>query len=225
MIGGIRFKVCGLRTLVDAELADQIGADFLGFIFHPKSSRHLSLLQWKAMAPRLPERKRVAVSVVPTVDELEGWRDAGFDAFQVHFPFDASEEVVAGWSAAVGRERLWLAPRLPPGTPFPLTLLRHASTVLLDTYARDAYGGTGATGDWPAFRRLAKEQADHTWILAGGLSPANIGEALAASGARFVDVNSGVETAPGIKDPAKLRAFALALHRARQPGSDPAYPE
>ena len=224
MVGGIRFKVCGLRTLVDADLADQIGADFLGFIFHPRSPRHISLVQWRAMVGRLPERKRVAVSVMPTVDELKSWSDAGFDAFQTHFPLDTPEETIAAWSEAVGRDRLWLAPKVPPGTALPPALLAHAKTILVDTYSKDAYGGTGTTGDWPGFRELRETNPGHTWILAGGLSPENIADALKVSAARFVDVNSGVEASPGIKDPAKLRAFALALHRARRPGEDPAYP-
>jgi len=67
MIDGIRLKICGLTALVDAEFVDRAGADALGFILYPKSPRHLSLLQYKAMAPRLPAgRKRVAVMVEPS---------------------------------------------------------------------------------------------------------------------------------------------------------------
>ena len=66
MIDGIRFKVCGLTSLVDAEFADRCGADYLGFIFYPKSPRFISLEQFRAMAPRLPDRRKVAVSVEPT---------------------------------------------------------------------------------------------------------------------------------------------------------------
>ncbi len=221
MISDTRFKICGLRALADAELADQIGADFLGFIFYPKSPRYITLPQWQAMAERLPKGRRVAVSVTPTSDELKAWRDAGFDAFQVHFPPDISERAVAEWSELVGRDRLWLAPRLPPGSTLPPSLLPYAKTVFVDTFAKDAHGGTGIPGDWGAFRLLREAHPDHTWILAGGLTPANIAEALTASGARFVDVSSGVEAAPGIKDPAKLRAFAQSLRRARESGSDP----
>ncbi|MGH8017065.1 MAG: phosphoribosylanthranilate isomerase, partial [Opitutaceae bacterium] len=179
---------------------------------------------WQAMAGRLPERKKVAVSVAPTFEELKTWRDAGLDAFQIHFPLDTSVDIVAEWSELVGPDRLWLAPKLPPGSTLPSALLQYAKTVLVDTFAKDVYGGSGIAGDWDAFRALRETHPDHTWILAGGLSPANITEALAASGARFVDLSSGVEAAPGIKDPAKLRAFVLALHRARRPGADPSHP-
>ena len=74
--------------------------------------------------------------------------------------------------------------------------------------------GTGRTGDWGKFRRHREAHPTHAWILSGGLNPANIGEALVETGARSVDVNSGVESAPGVKDPAKLRAFAEALRAA-----------
>ena len=70
MIDGIRFKVCGLTSIVDAEFVDRCGADYLGFIFHPESPRNITLAQYHAMAPRLPERRKVAVSVEPTVDAL-----------------------------------------------------------------------------------------------------------------------------------------------------------
>ena len=79
MIDGIRFKVCGLTSLVDAEFADRCGADYLGFIFHRSSPRRISLEQFRAMAPRLPDRRKVAVSVEPTIEELASQRDAGFD--------------------------------------------------------------------------------------------------------------------------------------------------
>lgn len=211
MISGIRLKVCGLTTLVDAEAADAIGADFLGFIFVEKSPRRITLAQWRAMAGRLPPRRKVAVMLMPTVDDLRTWSDAGFDAFQVHFPLETTDEVLAGWSAAVGRERLWLAPKLPPGTAFPGRVLAHADTILWDTFSAGSYGGTGRTGDWDGFRAARLAFPETTWILAGGLGPANVAAALAATGARVIDVNSGVEISPGIKDPAKLKALAAAI--------------
>src|SRR5690242_11472150 len=114
MIDGIRFKVCGLTSLVDAEFADRCGADYLGFVLYPKSPRHLSLAQFRAMVPRLPDRRRVAVMVSPSTDELAAAIDTGFDYFQIHFPIETPAGELAAWSAAVGRKRLWLAPKLPP---------------------------------------------------------------------------------------------------------------
>src|SRR5215211_443077 len=106
MIDGIRFKVCGITSLVDADFADRCGADYLGFILYRKSSRYVALAQYQAMAPRLPERRKVAVSVEPTLGDLAAMRDAGFDYFQVHFAFDTPESTVATWSRLVGVDRL-----------------------------------------------------------------------------------------------------------------------
>ncbi|HVU23606.1 MAG TPA: phosphoribosylanthranilate isomerase [Opitutus sp.] len=214
MIDGIRFKVCGLTTLVDAEFADRCGADYLGFILYPKSPRFVSPTKYAAMARLLPDRKRVAVSVEPTTAELAAMAAAGFESFQVHFRAETPLATIAGWSEQVGPERLWLAPRLPPGSDVPAELLPLAKTFLLDTFEAGAFGGTGKTGDWGKFARHRAAHPGKTWILAGGLSADNVGEALQASGARFVDVNSGVEAAPGVKDHDKLKRFVVALHRA-----------
>lgn len=214
MVDGIRIKVCGLTSLVDAEFADRCGADYLGFILYPKSPRHLSLETFAAMRPRLPDRKKVAVTVEPSPADLARLAAAGFDAFQVHFRADTPVATVAAWAETVGVSRLWLAPKLPPEAEVPPALLPFAAHVLLDTFAADKFGGTGQTGDWPKFARHRALHPDRTWILSGGLSPETIGPALQASGARFVDVNSGVESAPGVKDHARLRAFVVALHRA-----------
>jgi phosphoribosylanthranilate isomerase len=214
MIDGIRLKVCVLTSLVDAEFADRCGVDYLGFIFYPKSPRHISLETYRAMAARLPERKKVAVSVEPTLAELAEMSSAGFEFFQIHFRHELPATAIASWAETVGVERLWLAPKLPPGTDVPAALLPLAKSFLLDAFHAEKFGGTGATGDWTKFARHQQKHPEKTWILSGGLAPENIGEALRASGARFVDVNSGVESAPGVKDHAKLKSFAVALHRA-----------
>ncbi len=207
MIHGIRIKVCGLTTLADAVWADQCGADFLGFIFYPPSPRGTTLTQFRLMHPSLPAGKTVAVSVSPTVDELRAFAGAGADFFQVHFPAETPLATVTAWSQAVGPDKLWLAPKLPPGTDVAAGLLPLAGTFLLDTFHAEKFGGTGATGDWAKFARHQQAHPERTWILSGGLNPDNIAAALQASGAKFVDVNSGVESAPGVKDPAKVRAF------------------
>lgn len=215
MIDGIRLKVCGLTALVDAEFAGRCGADYLGFILYPKSPRHISLATFRAMAAHLPERRKVAVSVEPTPAELDAMTAAGFDFFQIHFRHDLPTATIAGWLAAAGAERLWLAPKLPPGVDVPAALLPFANFFLLDTFHAGKFGGTGETGDWPKFARHQQTHPQKTWILSGGLNPENIGEALRASGARFVDVNSGVESAPGVKDHAKLKRFVVRLHEGR----------
>jgi phosphoribosylanthranilate isomerase len=214
MIGGIRLKVCGLTSLVDAEAADAIGADYLGFILHPKSPRHVSLAQFEAMAPRLPPRKKVAVVVEPSTDELTAIKAAGFDFVQLHFANETPFFMAALWLDVIPPDMLWLAPRVPPGKDFDLAFVPLADTILLDTYHPDVFGGSGHTGDWKTFAWHRTKFKKVNWVLAGGLNAENIGDAIAATGAQIVDVNSGVESAPGRKDTAKLNAFAAALARA-----------
>ncbi len=215
MIDGVRFKVCGLTSLVDAEFADRCGADYLGFIFAPQSPRALLLAQYTAMESRLPARRRVAVVVEPSAAELRALTAADFDFFQVHFRTETDPGRIREWSEIAGPDRLWLAPKLPNNINVEPEWVPLAQYFLLDTFHAEKFGGTGVTGDWPKFERhrLAHPQAH--WILSGGLNAGNVGEAVARTGAKFVDVNSGVESAPGVKDQEKLKAFVVALHRAQ----------
>jgi len=214
MINGIRLKVCGITSLVDADAADAVGADYLGFIFYPKSPRWVSQPQMLAMKERLPPRKQVAVSVEPTAADLARQAELGFDFFQVHFNPQTPVPVIASWADVVGRERLWLAPRLPTGVNVYPEILPLADTFMLDTFHPEKMGGTGVTGDWAKFRQHREANPAKSWILSGGLNHQNVAEAVTASGARWLDVNSGVEQAPGIKSPARLQAFVLSLHNA-----------
>lgn len=211
MVNGTTLKVCGITSAGDAEAAAAIGADFLGFIFHANSPRAITAEQFESMRGRLPAAKKVAVVVSPTTGQLAGLATQGFDTFQVHFKADEPMHHIAGWAEAVGAERLWLAPKLPPEADVAAELLGVTDTFLLDTYHPDKFGGTGETGDWAKFKRHQDHHHGHTWILSGGLNAENVHGAIAASGARFIDVNSGVESAPGRKDRTKLRALAFAL--------------
>jgi phosphoribosylanthranilate isomerase len=213
MINGIQFKVCGLTSLGDAEFADRCGADYLGFILYPASPRGVTLAQFDAMQGKLPPRKKVAVCVTPTVAELQAFAAAGANLFQIHFPHDTSLETLDAWSQAVGPDKLWLAPRLPPQLDVAPAWLPLAGTFLLDTFHAGKFGGTGQIGDWRKFAQHQKAHPQKTWILSGGLNPENIGDAIRQSGAHFVDVNSGVESAPGVKDHAKIKMFAAAVQR------------
>lgn len=211
MINGITLKVCGITSADDAQAACGVGADCLGFIFHAQSPRALTAEQYASLRPALPPARRIAVVVSPAPGHLAGLGTLGFDAFQVHFRADEPLHHIADWAQAVGTSRLWLAPRLPPEADVAAELLGVAETFLLDTYHPEKFGGTGETGDWAKFKRHQDAHHGHTWILSGGLNPENVHGALAASGARFIDVNSGVESAPGKKDRSKLRALAFAL--------------
>lgn len=215
MTDGVSLKVCGLTNQADAEFAAQAGADYLGFILHPDSPRYLSLAQFGSFAPALPKGRKVAVAVEPSPAQLVEMSAAGFDFFQVHFRHDLPLSAVAGWAQAVGVDRLWLAPKLPPGISVPAAILPLTRTFLFDTYHVRKFGGTGETGDWNKFKRHRRLHPKKTWILSGGLNPVNISDALRQSGARFVDVSSGVESAPGVKDHGKLQRLVEKLHERR----------
>lgn len=212
MIDGVRLKICGLRRVADARLAAELGADFLGFILYPKSPRFLGFEEWSRLSPELPPGpKRVAVMVEPDAEALARARAAGFERFQIHARHDLSLDRVRAWSESVGANLLWLAPKRAPGVAFPSAWMELADTFLIDTYHADGFGGSGRTGDWAGFAELMHLHPAKTWILAGGLSPANIAEARRLGGAVFFDANSGVEDAPGEKSTDKLRALAAAL--------------
>lgn len=201
----VAVKICGLTREADVDLALELGADYCGFIVYPKSPRGLSFARAAELSARVPEGRRVLVDVATGTDELERRRDAGFDYFQIHAGLNLGLASLAAWSGLVGRERLWIAPRLKPEDAFPQAVLEFADTVLLDTYHKDQVGGTGETGDWAGFAKLRQNHPLANWVLAGGLNPGNVLDAVAATGAERVDISSGVESEPGIKNPEKLR--------------------
>ena len=211
MIDGVRLKVCGIRTRAEAEAAAGLGADFLGFILYPASPRYLPLESFATVSQGVSGPAKVAVCVTPTAAELAAVQAAGFDRFQVHFRADTLLATVASWAETVGVDRLWLAPKLLPAADLPAGLRPLAETFLLDTFDPDKFGGTGRTGDWGKFARHQRAHPEKTWVLSGGLGPENIRDALQLSGARVVDVNSGVESAPGVKDLGKLQALVRAM--------------
>ena len=201
----VTLKICGITSATDAHAAVEAGASYLGFIFHPASPRAITREQFVAWRDQLPSgAKRVAVVVEPTLVTLAELLELGIDAFQVHFEPTLASRAVPQWAEAVGPARLWLAPKLPPSMDVAPEWLPLAGTFLLDTYSPDKFGGTGKTGDWEKFQRHRLTHPGKTWILSGGLNPQNLASALSATGATFVDVNSGVESAPGKKDRAKL---------------------
>ncbi len=212
MINGIRFKVCGLTRAQDARAAAALGADFLGFIQYPKSPRYLPLADYLKLKAELPSGvPRVAVMVEPSLSELMKVESAGFDRVQIHFNANLPLVRIREWSELVGAAKLWLAPKLPPDSDVSESLIPLADTMLLDTFEAEGFGGSGKTGDWGKFARHRAAFPGKTWVLAGGLSPDNVAAAIAGSGADFVDVNSGVESSPGVKDIEKIVRLAEVL--------------
>jgi len=207
----VRVKVCGLAREADVDAALEAGADYFGFIVYPSSPRAVSMERARELAARVPPGRRVLVDVETGTDDLAERVGGPFDWFQMHANLEVGLATLAAWSGLVGRERLWIAPRLPPRETFPQAVLSFADTVMVDAYSPERFGGTGETSDWDRFADLKTLHPKHRWILAGGLGPANVADAVAATGADAVDLNSGLEQEPGVKDPAKLAAAFRAL--------------
>jgi phosphoribosylanthranilate isomerase len=212
MIGGVKVKVCGLTRLSDAKGAASMGADFLGFIFYPKSPRFLALNEYQKFQSELPDLPKVAVTVLPDSDQLNALLQAGFDYYQIHFPLTGPyRQQIEEWSRQVTPEKLWLAQKVGPEEEFDENLLPYANTFLWDTYQKGAFGGTGKVGDWEGFGQVSRKSPDKNWVLAGGLNPGNVREAIEKTGTKQVDLNSGVEKSPGVKDLNKLEQVRIAL--------------
>ncbi|MGZ0655008.1 phosphoribosylanthranilate isomerase [Coraliomargarita sp. W4R53] len=201
----MQIKVCGLTREEDVDLALSLGADYCGFILYPKSPRGLSLERAAELSARVPAGKRVMVDVATAPEALARYRDAGFDYFQIHCATHTEVATLAEWSSIVGKERLWLAPRVAPEDAFPVATMDFADTILVDTFAKAQIGGTGQVGDWSRFNRLKAAYPQAHWILAGGLSPDNVRSAVTSTTSEHLDINSGIESQPGIKDPDKMR--------------------
>lgn len=203
----VKVKVCGITRVDHARMALDLGVEFIGINLYAPSPRSVSLYKARKLIECIPKGKRVVVDVAPAARTLQSYQTMGFDYFQIHFDLTVPLSNVSEWSDIVGSKRLWLAPRIPPKKPFPKKILACAETFVIDTYHKGGYGGSGQTGNWARFYKLQKQYPDKTFILAGGLSPDNIARALACTKATYVDVNSGVESAPGLKDLDRLRAF------------------
>ena len=205
-------KVCGITRESDVETCLAAGVRWIGINLYEPSPRSVTLERAQELFAVIPAGQRVLVDVDPGIQRLQSCKTAGFDRFQLHFkPDDLSISTLQSWADLLGPENLWLAPKLPPTTDFPTDLLAFAGTIVLDAYSKDAFGGTGKTGNWSLFRKLRIAHPNHIWILAGGLNPENIRDAVQATGTEAVDLNSGIETAPGLKDSAKLQSALQAL--------------
>ncbi len=213
---GVLIKICGLRRPADARAAMALGADFGGVIGHPASPRYLELRSEAPLLAEIPEGRRVWVSVEPAPEEVESALDRGFDFVQVHFDPQGGFDPVSA-SKRFGAERLWLAPRLADPRKFQEAWIDAAEVFLIDGFAPDRMGGTGRRVEGEAFAELVRRYPGCQFVIAGGISPENVGEVLRVSGASQVDVNSGVEASPGVKDPVRLRNLFAAVREGAGP--------
>ena len=205
-------KVCGITRSEDAQHAISLGASYIGFIVFEGSPRCIDPEQAKRIWTQIDQgmARSVVVDVDPDPSRLAEIEKLGFDFFQLHFPSSTDPKRVSQWSEKVSPERLWLAPRTHPSEPFPEQFLPYGDTFLQDSYCPDKFGGTGQVSDWDGFESLQSKFPSKRWILAGGLNPENISVALSATGAVHVDLNSGIESSPGLKDQVKMkRMFSI----------------
>jgi phosphoribosylanthranilate isomerase len=211
-----QIKICGITRIEDALCAAESGADAVGFIFHEASPRHIAPGRAQEIIAALPaELVTVGVFVNRDADEVARTVDlCGLDLIQLHG--DESPEYCRRFPP----ERVIKAvfPRVPEELPaFDAYEVR---AFLVD--ARDAgrYGGTGKRADWELATRLGKS---HPLILAGGLDIGNIGEALSAVAPGAVDINSGCERTPGIKDHDRMKRIIGLIRNEEKGGQLPIF--
>ncbi|HEV8268178.1 MAG TPA: hypothetical protein VGR00_08100 [Thermoanaerobaculia bacterium] len=198
-------KICGLTREEDVACAVAAGADALGFIFSPRSPRRLDVDR----AERLASGAK-GTNVVPVF--------SGNELAEVRAVVERLRPAAVQWNDAPNAEvaalgvPLWQVVRM--GADDPGTAMAWPSDAFLfDTSVRGEAGGTGKTFDWGALKGLRR---DRRWILAGGLRPENVLEAIEEVAPDDVDVASGVEAAPGIKDASRVRAFVESVRRGRK---------
>lgn len=208
-------KICGLSTDRTLQAAVDAGADYVGLVHFPKSPRHLSLPRALRLAQSLPDSVHAVILLVnPDLALLQQVRD-DFGQIIVQLHGHETAEDIASWRAATHLE-FWKA--LPAITPRSLSkaepYLQCASHILFDTPPpanAELPGGNGAIGNWPIFADFAP---DYDWGLAGGLTPDNVADAIQTTHAPLVDVSSGVEDEPGVKNVDKIAAFCQAVKSA-----------
>ncbi len=210
----VRVKICGITKLEDLHVAVEAGADALGFIVDvPQSPRNLSIDEAKRLMKETPILiKRVAVTVFRDVDQiLRIYDELKPDAIQVHGGSLAGKQMhkilghipIIRAINIVSREDLKRA----------LIEAEFFDAILADSHVPGKYGGTGITHDWILSRKLREMIRPKPLILAGGLKPENVREAILLVKPFAVDVSSGVERKPGIKDRDKIISFIKEVRR------------
>lgn len=215
-------KICGNTSLDDALVAAEAGADALGFVFAP-SPRQVTAAQAAAIVAKLPESiEKIGVFVDASLEEIASTvRACGLTGVQLHF--DAAPEL-----AARLRERFGAGLRILRVAHFEAAFAEDLAAriagyeqdpsvdaVLMDSRTATARGGTGVAFDWEEAGRTVFGGREKL-IAAGGLTPANVAEAIATLRPWGVDAVSGVESAPGRKDAAQVRAFIANARAARR---------
>lgn len=207
----VKVKICGITNWVDARRACEAGADFLGFNFYPRSPRYVDPATARAIVSRLPEHVAAVGVFVNEKEEsmLSTARAVGLDYLQLHG--DESPALVSRLRrsfAVVKAVRVRKSFRAAE-----LRRFKDASAILLDGFDRRLRGGTGKTFDWSRARGTRRRLRI---FLAGGITAENVRDAVRAVQPYAIDVCSGVEAAPGKKDPAKIKALMRAVNGAHR---------
>ncbi|HZO82431.1 MAG TPA: phosphoribosylanthranilate isomerase [Candidatus Binataceae bacterium] len=202
---GVRVKICGVTLPEDADMAASLGADMIGINFYPPSPRCLPIERAAQVVDAVGRRARlVGVFVNAERAYIRERLDAlGLDLLQFHG--DEDDDALAGWPVPVIR-----ALRLRGSSEPPALASVKADYVLVDTFHPALYGGTGRARPLQSLHGLDLKRV----FISGGLTPDNVAEA-AALRPYAVDVASGVESAPGVKDPDKLRSFVANAKSSR----------
>jgi phosphoribosylanthranilate isomerase len=201
-------KICGLSTPETIAAALHAGASHVGLVHFPKSPRHVSLAKAAMLRRDLPDTAKVVLLVVDPEPAMlaEAIRMVGPQVVQFHG--GEPPDVLARIRAETGVE-VWKALGVKDAAALDQAARYKgaADRVLLDAPAESLPGGNGTAFDW---KLLAGWQAPLPWGLAGGLTPANVADAIRLTGTTLVDTSSGVERSPGIKDVDKIAAFCKA---------------
>lgn len=201
-----RVKICGMTRPEDAMAAAQLGVDAIGLVFYDKSKRNVSLQQARAVCVDLPAFvSRVALFLDPDSDQVNRVLDA-LDIDLLQFHGNESAAFCASFNRpfikALGMARQDNLPELASD-------YQQARGLLLDSHASGDAGGTGEVFDWEVIPEALRQSI----ILAGGLNPANVAEAIQKIRPYAVDLSSGVETEPGIKDAALMAKLINEVKR------------
>jgi phosphoribosylanthranilate isomerase len=206
----VRSKICGITRIEDALIAAEAGADAIGLVFYAKSPRAVSVQQAQAIIAALPPFvTSVGLFVNAGCDELNAILEVvPLDLLQFHG--DETPDFCDGFNRPYIKA---LRVRSGEDVAARIEAYGHASGILLDTYVPGVPGGTGQAFDWA----LVPQGLSMPIILAGGLTPANVGNAIEQVRPYAVDVSGGVEAGKGIKDAGMVRAFVRAVRGACTP--------
>ncbi len=206
-------KICGMTNLEDALVAVDAGADAVGFVFYEKSPRCVTVETAREIVEKLPEStEKVGVFVGKTVDQArDTFRRVGLTTAQVYSP--SSEWLT--WYESEEMRMIWSIPGNELNADSFIsfgTTKKELTAVLVDSGSGSRPGGTGVRFDWKSAKAgIWNLGSTIPVVVAGGLTPENVNEAIKILKPWGVDVVSGVEASPGKKDPEKVRAFVSAV--------------